>query len=198
MLQLERRAGVRKTTLLLLVLLGIVYMVCLRMAPAITMAMTLYLYPMLASVVTMEGSAAGETRRTSEEARWLAYWVLLGAWELLEAVFGAIFFAFPLYRVSKMAAFGYFMAPQTRGAAFVYEQVIRPAAGFVCEHPMVKDAMRQLKKSGSTGGGVTGGANSSGAGKFPVALDKMGTDLKASAEVAGRKVQAAAKEAKID
>lgn len=185
MLQLERRTGLRKTTFLLLVLLGVLYLFLLRLLPAPTMALTLYVYPTIASVAAAE---TGETRRTSEETRWLAYWIVLALWELMETFLGVFFLGFPLYRGAKMAAFMYMMAPQTRGANVVFERAVRPVAHYLRNHPIIQDSMRQLKKGSTTGASSKFTASASKVTVNPSETMTMGVEnpLKASRDISGK------------
>lgn len=173
-LQMERRTGVRKTTLLFLSVCSLLLLLALKLAPLPTFHLLAYLYPALCTLGAIDSP---QTSR-SEDARWLAYWTLLMTWQVTEVFLGGFLHAvIPAYMLLKVAAVIYLMAPQTRGSIVIYETVVRPAYAAIREHPVMKELTKQTKPAAS-------------------AVNKMASAVEKKVEKASSSVAAAAQNVK--
>ena len=78
-------------------------------------------YPTLKSFITLgEGNQA-------EEKQWLTYWVVFGAFSIVDHFAGFILMFIPFYFVLKLAFLIWLQHPSTRGASFVYDNYLRDA-----------------------------------------------------------------------
>lgn len=162
MLQLERRTGLRKTTLVFLFLLSILSLIVLRFAATPILALAAFMYPAIMSVQAVEGGDRNES------GRWLSYWCIVGGWTVFESLSGGVLGQIvPLYSLAKLAALIWLMMPHSRGATLAYEYALRPLLLKVKESPAVRELVN------------TGKANVAGA-KAAVGPNKMGNDSKAS------------------
>ena len=78
----------------------------------------------------------------------LSYWVIFGAFTVLEALGDLLLAVFPLYYSCKVLFLLYLQAPQLRGAEFVYNAFLRPL--FQRHAPAIEARVGQLRDAGAT------------------------------------------------
>jgi len=67
-----------------------------------------------------------ETPSTGDDVQWLTYWTVYGSLQIVETFSDMILYWFPFYYVFKTGLILWLVLPQTRGAATVYQAVLRP------------------------------------------------------------------------
>ncbi|MCD7470381.1 HVA22-like protein c [Datura stramonium] len=77
-------------------------------------------YPLYASI------GAIETKSRADDRQWLTYWVLYSLITLFELTFSKAIEWFPIWSYAKLAAICWLVLPYFNGAAYVYENFIRP------------------------------------------------------------------------
>ncbi|XP_060214566.1 HVA22-like protein c isoform X1 [Lycium barbarum] len=93
-------------------------------------------YPLYASI------RAIETKSRADDRQWLTYWVLYSLITLFELSFSKVIEWFPIWSYAKLAAICWLVLPYFNGAAYVYENFIRP----FYRNPQVKIWYVPLKK----------------------------------------------------
>jgi len=83
-----------------------------------------------------------ESPDKDDDTQWLTYWVVFSAFSLLETFSDLLAEYFPMYYAFKFAFLIWLSAPTTRGAEFVYNNVVRP---FLLENEQKID--RSLKQA---------------------------------------------------
>jgi receptor expression-enhancing protein 5/6 len=78
------------------------------------------LYPAFMSFISLESDDAGL------EKQWLTYWVVYGAFSILDQFAGVILSFIPFYYFLKVAFLVWCMHPSTHGATIVYDTYILP------------------------------------------------------------------------
>ncbi|KAL6973363.1 HVA22-like protein a [Sarracenia purpurea var. burkii] len=77
-------------------------------------------YPLYASV------RAIETQSPEDDRQWLTYWILYSMITLFELTFAKLIEWIPLWSYTKLIVTCWLVIPYFSGAAFVYEQYVRP------------------------------------------------------------------------
>ncbi len=77
------------------------------------------LYPLYASVIAMES-----TSKVDDE-QWLAYWILYSFLTLVEMLLQPLLEWIPIWYDVKLGLVAWLALPQFRGAAFIYEKIVR-------------------------------------------------------------------------
>ncbi|EPS61917.1 hypothetical protein M569_12877, partial [Genlisea aurea] len=77
-------------------------------------------YPLYASI------RAIETKSAVDDQQWLTYWILYSMITLVELTFATLIEWFPLWSYLKLFFTCWLVIPQFSGAAYVYENYIRP------------------------------------------------------------------------
>ena len=81
-----------------------------------------YLYPLYESYRALSAAkASGQS-----ESQWLTYWIVYGFFTLVESATDLLLYWIPFYYVVKIVFLIWLMAPNTKGAAVIYENVIAP------------------------------------------------------------------------
>ena len=79
------------------------------------------MYPAYCSIKALEsGSKADDTK-------WLTYWVVFGAFNIIDHFAGFILHFIPFYYVLKLAFLVFLFHPKTKGATWVYDSYLRQA-----------------------------------------------------------------------
>ena len=78
------------------------------------------LYPAFMSFIAMESEEAGADKQ------WLTYWVVYGAFSILDQFAGFILSFIPFYYFLKVGFLVWCMHPSTNGATIVYDTYILP------------------------------------------------------------------------
>lgn len=142
MLQLERRAGIKKTNIVLLAAGALLLLLLTTWMPAVTLALVAYVYPALATISALEG---GDRQAT---AGCLTYWLVLGGALCVRTMTGDLLArVLPFWNLVRLVALFWLFLPQTAGAMAVYERAIRPVVLAMRDHPTVKEASRQLGRN---------------------------------------------------
>ncbi|XP_078441278.1 HVA22-like protein e [Wolffia australiana] len=89
-----------------------------HLLPFVSPAITL-LYPLYESVRAIESPSS------VDDEQWLAYWILYSFLTLTEMVAEPILHWVPMWYHVKLAFTTWLVLPQFRGAAFVYERIVR-------------------------------------------------------------------------
>lgn len=84
-----------------------------------------FLYPAYKSLQCMESNDP------AEDKQWLTYWLVYGAFSILENVLSFVVAMIPYYNVFKLGLFIFLYHHSTKGATKVYEKVLTP---FVIPH----------------------------------------------------------------
>lgn len=77
------------------------------------------LYPAFKSIQALE------TEASTDDKEWLTYWIIFGLFTLLDDFAGCLLCFIPYYYWIKLGFFVYLLAPQTRGAQFLYKAVVK-------------------------------------------------------------------------
>lgn len=117
---ISKKAGVQPGVLLLagLTLSALIIFVMFG-ATILTVVLTV-VYPSIQSIKAIE--SAGE----DDDKEWLTYWTIFGLATLADEFGGVILSFIPFYFYFKLAFFVFLMAPQTKGALFLYRNFVGP------------------------------------------------------------------------
>mmetsp|Transcript_2721 Transcript_2721/g.8040 ORF Transcript_2721/g.8040 Transcript_2721/m.8040 type:complete len:136 (+) Transcript_2721:134-541(+) len=93
--------------------------------------------------------AAIESPGTQDDTQYLVYWLLYSVVSLVEFIFWPVLkFLGGLYFLAKTVALLWLVLPQTKGATYVYESVLRPSLKKAGEEarkvPAIKSALEKL------------------------------------------------------
>ena len=99
---------------------------------------------MIASIRAIESPAE------DDDKNWLCFWTVFGIFQTVELFFGFILSFIPYYYWLRLAFFIFLMAPQTNGAATMYEKVFKP---LLEQH---KDEIQKLITKAQSGASVIG------------------------------------------
>ncbi|WOG99551.1 hypothetical protein DCAR_0518904 [Daucus carota subsp. sativus] len=77
-------------------------------------------YPLYASI------RAIETKSTVDDQQWLTYWILYSMITLFELTFAKLIEWIPIWSYAKLIVTCWLVIPYFSGAAYVYEQYVRP------------------------------------------------------------------------
>lgn len=77
------------------------------------------LYPSFKSIQALE------TKSNDDDKEWLTYWIIFGLFSLIDDCCGCLLSFIPYFYWIKLAFFIYLLAPQTRGAQFLYNTVVK-------------------------------------------------------------------------
>ena len=92
-----------------------------------------FLYPAYASFKAIE------TKAKDDDTQWLTYWIVFALFNVFETFVDWILYWIPFFYALKLAALVYLMLPQTRGAEFIYKNVIRST--FIAHQVNVRETM---------------------------------------------------------
>lgn len=84
-----------------------------------------FLYPLWESFHALRRKPAPGVR-DEEDSLWLTYWVTYSAFTLVESMGDLILQFIPAYHLVKILFLVWCMAPQTRGALWIYHTIIEP------------------------------------------------------------------------
>lgn len=98
--------------------LGLLVTFLLFGSTILTLTITV-LYPSFKSIQALE------TNKTDDDKEWLTYWIIFGIFSLLDDCCGCILNFIPYFYWIKLAFFIYLLAPQTRGAMFLYNSFVK-------------------------------------------------------------------------
>ncbi|KAI3431684.1 hypothetical protein D9Q98_004730 [Chlorella vulgaris] len=97
---------------------------------------------------TLESMKAIESKQLGDDTQWLTYWVCYATLISLETVAWSFLIWVPFYRLIRIAALAWLVAPQTRGATYVYTEFVRPfllvAVAKACEVPSLEPYFRDF------------------------------------------------------
>ncbi|GMH16723.1 hypothetical protein Nepgr_018564 [Nepenthes gracilis] len=97
------------------------------------------LYPLYASVMAIESPSR------EDDEQWLAYWILYSFLTLMEIVLQPVLQWIPIWYTVKLLLVSWLVLPPFKGAAFIYERVVR--------EKMKKYAVRRDHKPSADGKG---------------------------------------------
>ncbi|KAJ1973670.1 hypothetical protein H4R35_003993 [Dimargaris xerosporica] len=80
-----------------------------------------YVYPVYASYKVLKSEHS-----TEELTHWLTYWMVMGLFVPLEFVADTFIFWLPFYNVFKVLLVTWLVLPQTKGANYVYDALVKP------------------------------------------------------------------------
>ncbi|KAJ1973533.1 hypothetical protein H4R34_005043 [Dimargaris verticillata] len=80
-----------------------------------------YVYPVYASYKVLKSQHS-----TAELTHWLTYWMVMGLFVPLEFVADTFIFWLPFYNIFKVLLVAWLVLPQTKGANYVYDVLIKP------------------------------------------------------------------------
>ena len=87
-------------------------------ATILTLTITV-LYPAFKSIQALE------TDRADDDKEWLTYWIIFGICSLCDDLCGCLLSMISYYYWLKLAFFIFLLAPQTRGANVLYDNVVK-------------------------------------------------------------------------
>ncbi|PJF19646.1 Protein YOP1 [Paramicrosporidium saccamoebae] len=152
-LRLERTTGIKKTHLIGLAVGLVAFLLALRVASDLLLAVVAFAYPAIMTV------SAIERNDKSEDTHWLSYWLVLAFWSTLESLTGGLLPGLvPWYSTVKLIGCIWLFMPQTRGATTVYGAVVRPLALMARDHPTMKDVMGKVQRNAAEAGHKIGKA----------------------------------------
>ena len=116
---LAKAVGVESGVLLAaIILVSLLVTFCLFGATIVTLTITV-LFPAFKSIQALESDG------TQDDKEWLTYWIIFGIFSLIDDFFGCILEFIPYYYWIKLAFFIYLLAPQTQGAMFIYNNIVK-------------------------------------------------------------------------
>ncbi|XP_047963984.1 HVA22-like protein a [Salvia hispanica] len=86
----------------------------------LAMPLVSLVYPLYCSVKAIE------TKSRIDDQQWLTYWVLYSLITLFELTFSKLIEWFPIWSYAKLAGVCWLVLPYFNGAAYVYDNFIRP------------------------------------------------------------------------
>lgn len=117
--ELAKTIGVESGVLLgAIILVSLIVTFCLFGATILTLTITV-LFPAFKSIQALESEG------TQDDKEWLTYWIIFGLFSLIDDFFGCILEFIPYYYWIKLVFFIYLLAPQTRGANFLYNSFVK-------------------------------------------------------------------------
>lgn len=102
-------AGLLVTLLVTFILFG---------SSILTLSITV-IYPSIKSIQALESHG------TQDDKEWLTYWIIFGLFSLIDDCCGCILNFIPYFYWIKLGFFIYLLAPQTRGALFLYNAFVK-------------------------------------------------------------------------
>ena len=78
------------------------------------------LYPGLRSIRALI------TKDENDDKEWLTYWMIFGVVQFLETFFSFILYFIPYYDYLRLIFFAWMMLPQSLGAGWIHNNVLRP------------------------------------------------------------------------
>jgi len=78
-----------------------------------------FLYPAFKSFQALE------TKNKGDDTQWLVYWVIFSFFQIIEVFIDFLVYFIPFYYAFKLAFLLWLMLPQTKGAAFLYDAVLK-------------------------------------------------------------------------
>jgi len=118
--QLEKKTGVRKAYIAIAlgaVLIGLMFV---NVVAGLIANLVGFIYPAYASFKALE------TPDDRDDKLWLSYWIVFGFFNCLEFFADLLLFWLPFYYFLKLIFLIYLFAPQTKGAAVIYEKFLGP------------------------------------------------------------------------
>ena len=112
---------------------------------------------------------------------WLVYWSVFACWTLFESLFGFLWSWMPFYYEIRLLFNVWLVAPQTRGATYIYTNHLHPFLQSNQEQidALVDDAKRRLRaKVDASLGGLWSASLGSGASESPPAAAATGKDAR--------------------
>ncbi|KAG7670589.1 hypothetical protein Ndes2526B_g00364 [Nannochloris sp. 'desiccata'] len=94
--------------------------------PGVGTILTLIHFAVAILYPTFESFKAIESTGSKDDTQWLSYWVVYALYQFAEKFLWIILAWIPLYRIARIALMAWLVAPQTRGAALVYQTYARP------------------------------------------------------------------------
>ncbi len=139
MLKLERKVGIRKTTIVAGSLGIILGYGLLQLAATMVLSIIIFGYP---AFMTMKAIESGQK---ADHSMWLSYWVCAAALQLFEAfTLGALSHIVPFYSVIIIGIHVWLFLPMTQGSMLVFESVLRPSFKSLIANPQFAAASERL------------------------------------------------------
>ncbi|KAK4429979.1 HVA22-like protein a [Sesamum alatum] len=97
-----------------------VFTVVAKNIDVLAMPLVSLVFPLYCSIKAIE------TKTRADDQQWLTYWVLYSLITLFELTFAKLLEWFPIWSYAKLIAVCWLVLPYFNGAAYVYENWIRP------------------------------------------------------------------------
>ncbi|KAL2226123.1 UNVERIFIED_CONTAM: HVA22-like protein a [Sesamum indicum] len=97
-----------------------VFTVVAKNIDVLAMPLLSLVFPLYCSIKAIE------TKSRADDQQWLTYWVLYSLITLFELTFAKVLEWFPIWSYAKLIAICWLVLPYFNGAAYVYENWIRP------------------------------------------------------------------------
>jgi receptor expression-enhancing protein 5/6 len=78
-----------------------------------------FIYP------TVKSFEAIESKQKGDDIQWLVYWIVFAFFCLIESFTDFLLYWIPFYYAGKLAFLLWAMLPQTKGAKFLYDSVLK-------------------------------------------------------------------------
>ena len=101
-------------------MVGLVLFVVFGIGQSLITTLLGVFYPVFMSFHALESS-----HNADDDKQWLTYWVVFGAFNMIDQFAGFILHFIPFYYVLKLAALIFLFHPKTCGATWVYNNYIR-------------------------------------------------------------------------
>lgn len=75
---------------------------------------------------TFQSFRAIESTHTGDDTQWLTYWVCVCTLQVVEKLAWPVLYWVPLYSLQRLLLLAWLVHPATKGATYLYEEVIRP------------------------------------------------------------------------
>mmetsp|Transcript_6040 Transcript_6040/g.9116 ORF Transcript_6040/g.9116 Transcript_6040/m.9116 type:complete len:182 (-) Transcript_6040:133-678(-) len=108
-----------------------------------------FVYPAFQSFEAIEHKAKGD------DIQWLVYWVVFAFFAVIETFRDFLLYWIPFYYAFKLAFLLWAMLPQTKGAKFLYDSVLKD---FLKKENRIDAAMAESKKSADTAASALAGS----------------------------------------
>lgn len=123
--KLEDQTGVNK-----LYLVGggsavVVFMIVAGIGAGVISNLVGFAYPAYASF------KAVESEDKADDVQWLTYWIVYSFFVIFEVFIDTLLYCIPSYYAFKLGFMAWLFMPSTRGATFIYKQVLEP---FLSKH----------------------------------------------------------------
>jgi receptor expression-enhancing protein 5/6 len=88
-----------------------------------------------------------ETKVKGDIVQWQAYWIIFSVWQFVEIFENVVVYWIPFYYAFKLAFLLWLMLPQTKGAMYVYDHLLKD---FLKKQSKIDAALSEAKKQSNS------------------------------------------------